>query len=273
MEKVVVEGKELDQRVRSLLGAGRSDEAATETLQGVGPEILGYLGAMMSSESDADEVFGAVGERVWKGLPGFEWRCSLRSWVYLSAVTTTRVQRRSEEQPVLRRDLTRDQLGDHRVPVRSHPRGSGRVDGRFEIEPPQEPTRVTRPLVVATGQERHPRLLLEDVIEDRVRQRTACVRRHDDILGSELHVRDGTLLERYPPREPRPDARHRGAQRLGARRQPRIDGVRSRRAVVEDQHQPRHEPVAARQIDDASSAKPPPRTPRDLPGLEELASR
>jgi RNA polymerase sigma-70 factor, ECF subfamily len=77
--------REVNERVRSLVGAGRVHEAATEALRALGPEVLGYLSGMLRNDSDADEVFAAVGERVWRGLEGFEWRSSLRTWVYLIA--------------------------------------------------------------------------------------------------------------------------------------------------------------------------------------------
>jgi RNA polymerase sigma-70 factor (ECF subfamily) len=47
-----------------------------------GPEILGILVAHLRSTSDAGEVFSLFAEDLWRGLPGFQWRCSLRAWAH-----------------------------------------------------------------------------------------------------------------------------------------------------------------------------------------------
>src|SRR5699024_4798077 len=36
-------------------------------------------------EDDAGDVFSLFGEQLWKGLPGFAWECSLRTWAYTIA--------------------------------------------------------------------------------------------------------------------------------------------------------------------------------------------
>jgi RNA polymerase sigma-70 factor (ECF subfamily) len=77
--------KAVEARVRSLVEGGRHQQAAGEALRALGPEVLGYLRGMMGSDADGDEVFAAVSTRVWRGLAAFEWRCSLRTWVYLLA--------------------------------------------------------------------------------------------------------------------------------------------------------------------------------------------
>jgi RNA polymerase sigma-70 factor (ECF subfamily) len=81
----VASSKALDERVRRLIGAGRSADAATEALRALGPQVLGYLSGVMGSEADADDVFASSSERVWRSLPKFEWRCSLRTWFYMVA--------------------------------------------------------------------------------------------------------------------------------------------------------------------------------------------
>lgn len=55
--------------------------AATLTFELYSAEILAFLGTRMNP-SDADEVFGAFAEKLWAGLPGFQWRSSMRSWAY-----------------------------------------------------------------------------------------------------------------------------------------------------------------------------------------------
>jgi RNA polymerase sigma-70 factor, ECF subfamily len=75
---------ELDNQVRLLLAAGETDAAATVVLRKLGPEILGFLSGVLG-DSDADEVFSAWSERLWRSLAGFEGRCSIRTWTYVLA--------------------------------------------------------------------------------------------------------------------------------------------------------------------------------------------
>lgn len=75
----------LDERVRELVSAGEVGLAATVALRELGPEVFGFLRAVLGDESDADEVFSAASERLWKSLPKFHWHCSLRTWFYVVA--------------------------------------------------------------------------------------------------------------------------------------------------------------------------------------------
>src|SRR4051794_189853 len=75
---------ELDGRVRSLLAAGDTGGAATLALRELGPEVLGFLSGVLG-DADADEVYSAWSERLWRSLKGFEGRCSLRTWTYVLA--------------------------------------------------------------------------------------------------------------------------------------------------------------------------------------------
>ena len=68
--------------IRQACDAGAYAEAATLALNGYGDEVLGFLIARLRSESEGEEVFGAFAEKLWRGLPGFEWRCSFKSWAY-----------------------------------------------------------------------------------------------------------------------------------------------------------------------------------------------
>lgn len=55
---------------------------ATLALERYGPEIFGVLAAQLRSPADAADVFSLFAENLWRGLPSFQWRCSLRSWAY-----------------------------------------------------------------------------------------------------------------------------------------------------------------------------------------------
>lgn len=54
----------------------------TLALERYGPEILGVLAAKLRSASDAADVFSLFAEDLWRGLPGFQWRCTLRAWAH-----------------------------------------------------------------------------------------------------------------------------------------------------------------------------------------------
>lgn len=78
----------------ALVRAGAYDRAATEALERYGAELYGYLLAVVG-ENDAAEVFGQLCEDLWKGLPTFAVRCSLRTWLYVLARNATSRYRRS----------------------------------------------------------------------------------------------------------------------------------------------------------------------------------
>jgi RNA polymerase sigma-70 factor (ECF subfamily) len=65
--------------------AGAHPQAAEVIVRGFGPEILGFLTAMMRDEAAADEVFSTFCEQILKGLPTFERKCSFRTWSYTLA--------------------------------------------------------------------------------------------------------------------------------------------------------------------------------------------
>ncbi|MCX4242729.1 RNA polymerase sigma factor [Paraliomyxa miuraensis] len=75
----------LEEQIRGLCEAGQWGPAATTALRGYGPEVLGYLSAMCRTETDAAEVFSSFCEDLWKGLPGFRWHSSFRTWAYTLA--------------------------------------------------------------------------------------------------------------------------------------------------------------------------------------------
>jgi RNA polymerase sigma-70 factor (ECF subfamily) len=75
----------LEARVRSLCTAGNHEQATTTALEGYGPEILGFLINILGTEDDASQTFSLFCEDLWRGLPGFAWRASLRTWAYTLA--------------------------------------------------------------------------------------------------------------------------------------------------------------------------------------------
>src|SRR5262249_22813560 len=78
---------EIEATLRELL-AMRSpasyERATTLALESYGPELVGWLCASMP-ESDAHDAFGMLAEELWKSLPDFDGRCSVRTWCYMLA--------------------------------------------------------------------------------------------------------------------------------------------------------------------------------------------
>jgi RNA polymerase sigma-70 factor (ECF subfamily) len=83
------EREELEREARRLCEQGARARAAEVAIRGYGPEILGVLLATHRDEEIADEVFSQWSERLWKGLGGFTWSCTLRTWAYTLARNTS----------------------------------------------------------------------------------------------------------------------------------------------------------------------------------------
>jgi RNA polymerase sigma-70 factor (ECF subfamily) len=73
---------DLEPRIVSLLDAGDLAGAATEALRGYGPQVLGYLTAVLRDEDDARDVFSQFAEDLWRGLPGFRRESAVRTWAF-----------------------------------------------------------------------------------------------------------------------------------------------------------------------------------------------
>jgi RNA polymerase sigma-70 factor (ECF subfamily) len=69
-------------RFAELLGKGELKGAATVAIRGLGPEILGYLTAVVRDPVDASDLFSQFAESLWRSLPQFRQECSLRTWAY-----------------------------------------------------------------------------------------------------------------------------------------------------------------------------------------------
>jgi len=86
--------EDLDREVRTLYDEGRHNEATTAALRGYGPELMGFLYAAARDEGTAEEAFSLACENLWKGLPRFEWRSSLRNWLYTAPRNALRMVQR-----------------------------------------------------------------------------------------------------------------------------------------------------------------------------------
>jgi RNA polymerase sigma-70 factor (ECF subfamily) len=71
--------------IREAHDRGDLHEAIRLALELYQVEVFSFLCARLGSESDAHEVFAQVSEDLWRGIGGFEWRSSLRTWLYTLA--------------------------------------------------------------------------------------------------------------------------------------------------------------------------------------------
>lgn len=74
-----------DLSIRAACEADDYGRAATLLIESFGDQVMGYLVNRLGDEADASEVFSMFAEDVWRGLPGFEWRCSARTWTFTLA--------------------------------------------------------------------------------------------------------------------------------------------------------------------------------------------
>ncbi len=91
---------EVDASLRAMCEAGDHQAAATAALEAYGPSVYSYLAGLLESPTRADDVFSYFCEGLWRGLPGFEWRCSVRAWAFtLARNAALSYQRRAAHRP------------------------------------------------------------------------------------------------------------------------------------------------------------------------------
>jgi RNA polymerase sigma-70 factor (ECF subfamily) len=80
-----VETDELDARTRALIERGELERATERVLRAYGGELARWLCSILPVEADAQEAFSRMSEELWKSLPRFDGRCSVRTWCYMLA--------------------------------------------------------------------------------------------------------------------------------------------------------------------------------------------
>jgi DNA-directed RNA polymerase specialized sigma24 family protein len=68
-----------------LIARGDIDRATEQTIRAYGPELVGWLCAIVPGEADAYDAFSWLCEELWRSLRGFDGRCSIRTWCYMLA--------------------------------------------------------------------------------------------------------------------------------------------------------------------------------------------
>lgn len=115
---------------RALCDAGKHAEAATVALRGYGPELYSFLAAM-HGPSDADDVFADVSARLWRGLPTFAWKSSLRTWAYTIARNASMTWRTKPRREVALDDAS--EVGKLAVEIRTATRTYLRTDTKSKF--------------------------------------------------------------------------------------------------------------------------------------------
>lgn len=75
----------LEEQIGAALDAGDLAAAATITLRGYGPEVLGLLWGILRDETLAEEAFSEFSARLWTTLPKWRRQCGMRTWASLLA--------------------------------------------------------------------------------------------------------------------------------------------------------------------------------------------
>jgi RNA polymerase sigma-70 factor (ECF subfamily) len=91
---------DLETRIAQLRTASDFQGAATLAIEEYGPEVLGFLVVLVRDEDDAREAFSQACEDLWVGLPRFEGRSSMRTWIYtLARHAASRLRRAAHRRP------------------------------------------------------------------------------------------------------------------------------------------------------------------------------
>lgn len=101
------EREALEAELKTLCQAGDHRAATTLTIERYGPEILGYLVAVARTESDATDAFSLFSEDLWRGITGFRWEASMRTWAYTLARNALRRLVRTPERRARKVPLSR----------------------------------------------------------------------------------------------------------------------------------------------------------------------
>lgn len=181
--------------VRRRVQAGEVDRVTTEALQAYGRELITWLCGSFANEADAYDAFSLMSEDLWRSLPRFDGRCSLRTWCYMLARhASARVHGRSHRE--------REELVSHIPSVAqavtqmwtTTNRRQQRTDTLFtqlrtELDDEDQVLLVLRVDRDLAWRDIAQVLLGEDAAEDEVTRKAATLRKQFERIKAELKAR------------------------------------------------------------------------------------
>jgi RNA polymerase sigma-70 factor (ECF subfamily) len=69
-------------QIRALCDGEDFNGATTEAIRTYGQEVFAFLVSRERADDRASEVFAEACEDLWRSMPDFQWRCSMRTWFY-----------------------------------------------------------------------------------------------------------------------------------------------------------------------------------------------
>jgi RNA polymerase sigma-70 factor (ECF subfamily) len=118
--------------ITEALARGALADAATLIVEGYGPGILGYVAALVRDDDEARDVFSEFGEELWKALPRFGGKSSVKTWAYAIAYHCALRQRRSKARRNTR-PLRDSEYSKVAQSVRSMSLNVSRADAKLEV--------------------------------------------------------------------------------------------------------------------------------------------
>jgi len=92
----------LEAALQAAFVRGELRAVATRILEAYGPEIVGFLVAVLRDHDDAADAFAQASLDLWRGLPGYRAQASFRTWAYTIARNAAHRHRRD---PLRRRGV------------------------------------------------------------------------------------------------------------------------------------------------------------------------
>jgi RNA polymerase sigma-70 factor (ECF subfamily) len=112
---------DVEAELARLRAEGNLKDVATVAIESYGPDVLGFLAAMLRSQVDASDAFAQACENLWRALPRFEGRSSVKTWFYTVARNTA-LRMRSNA------------FDNRRVPLSEISEIADRIRGRSELQ-------------------------------------------------------------------------------------------------------------------------------------------
>lgn len=120
----------LDERVTADLREGRVERACTAVLRELGPEVCGYLRAVLRDEGLCDDAWARATTDLWRALPRYRGERALRGYVYRIAWHAALKVLRD---PHRRRRVPWSAIEEPCSPARSHTAAHLRSDTKLEL--------------------------------------------------------------------------------------------------------------------------------------------